>query len=47
MPFGETWMDIDIIILSKRDLERQILYHLYVESKKKKMAQMNLYTKQK
>ena len=36
MAFGAAWMDIDIIILSKRDFERQILYHLYVESKKKK-----------
>ena len=30
MPFAETWMDLEIIILSE---VRQI-YHLYVESKK-------------
>ena len=48
MPFAETWIDPEIIIVSE---ERQrktniIRYHLYVESKKK-MIQMNLFTKQK
>ena len=27
-PFAATWMDLEIIILSKRDKE---IYHLYVE----------------
>ena len=38
-------MDLEITILSE-DRERQILYHLYTESKNKKIIQMNLYTKQ-
>ena len=34
MPFAATWMDLEIIILSKSDRERQISwYYLYVESK--------------
>ena len=33
MPFAATWMDLEIIILSKSDRERQ-MYHLYVKSKK-------------
>ena len=47
MPFGAAWMDINIIILSKRDFERQILYHLYVESKKKKSGTNKLIYKTK
>ena len=31
MPFAGTWMQLDIIILSKS--ERQVPYHLYVKSK--------------
>ena len=44
MPFAETWMDLEVIILSEvsQTEKRQILYHLYVESKK--MIQMNLFT---
>ena len=34
VPFAATWMDIEIIIVSKSDRERQISYHIYVESKK-------------
>lgn len=34
MPFGATWMDAVMIILSEVG-ERQIPYHLYVESLKK------------
>ena len=35
MPFVVTWMDLEIITLSKSDREKQISYHLYVESKKR------------
>ena len=28
MPLAATWMDLDIIILSKSDTERQILYDI-------------------
>ena len=36
MPFAATWMDLEIIIASEGDRERQIFkwYHLYVEFKK-------------
>ena len=33
MPFAATWMDLEIIILNEVS-QRQISYHLYVESKK-------------
>ena len=47
MPFAATWMDLEIIILSQSDRERQISwYHFYEESKKQKI-QMKLFTKQK
>ena len=48
MPFAATWIELEIIILSevKSQRKRQIPYHLYVESLKKKI-QMNLFTKQK
>ena len=40
-------MDLEIIILSQSDRERQISwYHFYEESKKQKI-QMKLFTKQK
>ena len=44
MSFAATWTDLEIIILSEvsQTEKRQILYHLYVESKK--MIQMNLFT---
>ena len=42
VPFAATWMDIEIIIVSKSDRERQISYHIYVESKK--IIQLNLST---
>ena len=32
MPFAATWMDLEIIILSEVR-ERQISYHLYVQTK--------------
>ena len=35
MPFAATWMDLEIIILSEIDQTKtNIIYHLYVESKK-------------
>ena len=49
MPFVTTWMDLEIIILSKSDRERQISYdvtHMW-NLKKKKMIRMNLFTEQK
>ena len=45
MSFAATWMDLEIIILSEvSQTKTNIIYHLYVESKK--MIQMNLFTKQ-
>ena len=44
--FAATWMDLEIIILSKWDRERQISYITYM-CNLKKMIQMNLFTKQK
>ena len=35
LPFAATWMDLEMIIPSEVS-QRQISYHLYVESKKKK-----------
>ena len=48
MPFAETWMDLEIIILSEVSQTKTniIWYSLYEESKKR-MIQMNLFTKQK
>ena len=49
MPFAATWMDLETVIprdWREWDRERQILYHLYMESKKKSI-QMNLLMKQK
>ena len=41
-----TWMDLEVIILSEvRQRKINIIYHLYVESKK--MIQMILFIKQK
>ena len=49
MSFAATWMELEIIILNEVSQRKTyiIWYHLYVESKKKKMIQMNLFTKQK
>ena len=49
MSFEATWMDLDIVILSEvSQTERQISYNIaYMWNLKKKMVQMNLFTKQK
>ena len=51
MPFAATWMDLKIIILSELSQTEKDNYHmifLYAKSKKKKkMIQMNLFTKQR
>ena len=47
MPFAATWMDLEIIILSKSNRERQISYDITYMWNLKKMIQMNLFTKQK
>ena len=44
VPFAEMWMDLEIVIQSEVR-EKQIQYHLYVESRK--MVEMNLLAKQK
>ena len=44
MSFAATWMDLELTLLCEIR-ERQIQYHLYVESKR--MIQMNLIAKQK
>ena len=46
MPFAETWMDLEIIVLNEvSQTETNITDHLHVESKKK--IRTNLFTKQK
>ena len=48
MPFAATRMDLEIIILSKVNQQGQIVQDIaYMWNLKKKMIQMNLYTKQK
>ena len=47
MPYAATWMELEIIILSKVSQRKtNTIYHLYVKSSKK-VIQMNLLTKQK
>ena len=49
MPFVAAWMDLEIIMLNEvRQRKTNIIwYSLYVESKKKKLIQVYLFTKQK
>ena len=42
MPFATTWMGLEIVILSKSDKDKYLLYSFYVESIK--MIQMNVST---
>jgi len=48
MQFAAAWMDLEIIILSEVSQRKTsaIQYHLH-EKSKRKMIQMNLFTKQK
>ena len=47
MPFAETWMDLEIIILSELvEGKRKMSYGMTCEEFKN-MIQMNLFTKQK
>ena len=48
MPFAATWMDLEMIVLSKisqTEKDNTMRYHLHVETKK--MIPMNLFIKQK
>ena len=45
MAFLATWMDLEIIILSKLEKDKYSMLSLYVKSKK--IESMNLYMKQK
>ena len=48
IPFAATWMDPEIIILSKSERERQKLHDItYMWHLKKKIIQMNVFPKQK
>ena len=47
MQFAATWMDLEIVILSEPDRERQISYDIAYMWNLKKMVQVNLFTKQK
>jgi len=47
MPFAKTWMDLEIIIRSKPDRERQIPYDSTDMWNLKIKVRINLFTKQK
>ena len=48
MPLEVIWMDLEMTILSEvSQTKKNITCHLYMECKKKKKIQMNLFTKQK
>ena len=47
MPFAAAWTDLEIVILSKSDREKQISYDIAYMWNLKKIIQMNLFTKQK
>ena len=45
MPLEATWINLEIIILTDvRQTKRNVMYHLHMESEKKKI-QMNLFAK--
>ena len=47
MPFVATWMDLQIIVVSKVREKRQISYHITYRWNLIKMVQKNLFEKQK
>jgi len=47
MPFAATWMNLEIIILSKPDRKRQMSFDIVCIWNLKKIIQMNLFTEQK
>ena len=47
MPFVAAWKNLETVIVNKVIQRKPNIYHLYVESKKKKMVPMSLSTKQK
>ena len=47
MPFVTTWMDLEIILLSEDQTEKDKYLWYCLRVKSKKMIQMNLCTKQK
>ena len=49
MPFAPTWMDLEIIILSKVSQTEKDKYHMILlfEESKKKLYKLTLFTKQK
>ena len=47
MPFAETWMDLEIIILSEVSQKEKDRYHYGITYMWNQMIQMNLFTKQK
>ena len=46
MPFAAIWIDLEIVILSKSERERQIPYGITYMWNLKEKVQMNLFTKQ-
>ena len=47
MPFAATWIDQEMIILSRLNQTREMSYDIIYMWNLKKMIQMNLFTKQK
>ena len=47
MPFADTWMDLEIVILSEVSQTQKDKYYITYMWNLKKMVQMNLFTKQK
>ena len=45
MPFADTWMDLEIVILSEVSQTQKDKYYITYMWNLKKMVQMNLFTK--